>query len=115
MRDVTIHLAEAGAFVEIFTSDMRMSIEVMDQPRGSKDPVFKALVVIAILGIGCQHPIINGAAQAGPLGGFRGFVVKRIGGHRKSGNRYKSMVLTVGERATRLWLEILSQQARLNN
>src|SRR5258705_4019052 len=59
--DVLMHQTEPGAIVKVFAGGMCVRVEVVDQPGGREDPVFKAFVVITILGTRCQHPLANSA------------------------------------------------------
>ena len=111
--DVLVHLTKSRAIVKIFAGGVGMRIEIMDQPRRREDPVFKTFVVVTVLRIRRQHAIVNRARQAGPCGRFGRLVVERIGSDTQAGDGNEGVILAIRIGATRLWLEVVSQQARL--
>src|SRR5437762_1643098 len=90
-----------------------MRIEGVDEPGGDEDPVFIALVVIAVGGIGAQHAVKNCPRQRGPLGSVRNFVIESIGGDAQAGDRNKDVVLVVRISHSRFGNIVVIEQARL--
>ena len=99
MRNVLVHQTKARAIVEVFASSMCVRVEIVDQPRGREDPVFKAFVVVTVLRIGRQHAIVNCPRQARPAGRLGSLVIKRIGSDTQTCDGNESVILAIGKGA----------------
>ena len=92
---------------------MLLRVEVVNDPGRRKDPVFVALVVVAVVRVCLEHTLEHSAGEPGPLGGFGHFAVERIGRNAQPGHRDERVVLTVGVDAAGPRLEGFVKKAAL--
>src|SRR5258708_32996323 len=86
VRDVQVHVAKAGAFEEVFASEVSMRLGPEDEPGDGKGPVLERLVEVAVLGVRIEHPAHERARELGPLGGLGNLTVQRVSRDAKSGD-----------------------------
>src|SRR5258705_8759291 len=108
-----MYLTKAGSIVKILTGRVGMSVEIVDQPWRGEDPVFKTFVVVPVLRVGSQHAIEDRTGEAGPFSCFRYFSIQRIGRNPETSHGNESVILAIGDSATGLGFEIISQHTRL--
>src|SRR5260370_40446725 len=103
-------LSQPRLVKEIFARRMLLRIEVVNDPRRREYPVFKTLVVVAILGVGCQHLAIDSPRQRRPLLRFRNLSIDGIGRDTQTGHWDESVVLAIRPAAPRTRREELIEQ-----
>src|SRR6266700_869736 len=110
---IQMYLSQPRLVKEIFTRRMLLRIEVVNDPRRREYPVFKTLVVVAILGVGCQHLAIDSPRQRRPLLRFGNLSIDGIGRHTQPSHWDKCMVLAISPAAPRTRREVLIEQMPL--
>src|SRR6266851_250514 len=88
-------LSQPRLVKEILARRMLLRIEVVNNPRRREYPVFKTLIVVAILGVGCQHLAIDSPRQRRPLLRFRNLSIDGIGRHTQPSHWDKRVVLAI--------------------